>query len=144
MGILYAEQVEFMSVDEMQETHESEIAIINEIEKLATQYQINKTDPEALEKKLDEYIAHVKEHFINEERLMKKYEFPNHEMHKMAHDMFLIDLSYATKQWKEYGDIGKIINFVFKTPEWIVMHVNSVDAPTADYLAQKMYEEKQG
>ncbi|MEA1919507.1 MAG: hemerythrin family protein [Campylobacterota bacterium] len=144
MGILYAEQVEFMSVDEMQETHESEIAIINEIEKLATQYQINKTDPEALEKKLDEYIIHVKEHFANEERLMKKYQFPNYEMHKMAHDMFLIDLAYATKQWKEYGDISKIINFVFKTPEWIVMHVNSVDAPTADYLAQKMYEENQG
>ena len=144
MGILYAEQVEYMSVDEMQETHEKEIAIINEIEKLATQYQIHKTDSEALEKKLDEYIDHVKEHFANEERLMKKYDFPSYEMHKMAHDMFLIDLAYATKQWKEYGDIRKIINFVFNTPEWIVMHVNSVDAPTADYLAKKMYEENQG
>lgn len=144
MGILYAEQVEYMSVDEMQETHENEIAIINEIEKLATQYQIHKTDSEALEKKLDEYIDHVKEHFANEERLMKKYDFPSYEMHKMAHDMFLIDLAYATKQWKEYGDIRKIINFVFNTPEWIVMHVNSVDAPTADYLAKKMYEENQG
>ena len=52
--------------------------------------------------------------------------------------MFLMDLAYATRQWKEFGDIDKIINFVFKTPEWIVMHVNSVDAPTAKYLIQKM------
>ena len=138
MALLYAEQVEYMSVDEMQETHENEIAIINEIEKLAIQYQIHKTDPKALESKLDEYIAHVKEHFANEERLMEEYDFPSYEMHKMAHDMFLMDLAYATRQWKEFGDIAKIINFVFKTPEWIVMHVNSVDAPTANYLIQKM------
>lgn len=137
MALLYAEQVEYMSVDEMQETHENEIAIINEIEKLATQYQIHKTDSKVLESKLDEYIAHVKEHFANEERLMEEYDFPSYEMHKMAHDMFLMDLAYVTRQWKEFGDIAKIINFVFKTPEWIVMHVNSVDAPTANYLIQK-------
>ena len=69
---------------------------------------------------------------------MQEYNFPSYEMHKLAHDMFLMDLQYATRQWKEFGDIKKIINFVAKTPEWIVMHVKSVDAPTADYLARKM------
>jgi len=77
VGIIYAEQVEYMSVEKMQKTH---------------------------------------------------------EMHKMAHDMFLVDLQYATRQWKEFGDIKKIINFIAKTPEWIVMYVNSPDVPTADYL----------
>jgi hemerythrin len=56
----------------------------------------------------------------------------------MAHDMFLLDLNSAVRQWKQYGDIKKIINFIHKTPEWIVMHVNSVDAPTANFLAKKM------
>jgi hemerythrin len=138
MGMIYAEQVEFMSVDEMQETHESEIAILNEIDNLATECQIRKAPTDELEKKLDEYIEHVHAHFANEERLMQKYNFPSYEMHKMAHDMFLADLAYATKSWKEYGDINKIVNFVRKTPEWIVMHVNSVDAPTADFIARKM------
>lgn len=137
MGIIYAEQVEFMTLDEMQETHESEIQIINEIDKLANFCAVNKTGYEELESKLDEYITHVKEHFANEERLMKEYDFPSYEMHKMAHDMFLADLAYSTKQWKEFGDINKIINFVRKTPEWIVMHVNSVDAPTSDYIYRK-------
>ncbi|TNF44978.1 MAG: hypothetical protein EP216_01065 [Epsilonproteobacteria bacterium] len=140
MGMIYAEQVEYMSVEQMQETHESEIKILNEIDNLAVDYEIHKTNLDKLEKKLDEYIEHVKEHFANEERLMQKYDFPSYEMHKMAHDMFLMDLQYSTKQWKEYGDIKKIINFVRKTPEWIVMHVNSVDAPTANYLARKMEE----
>lgn len=138
MALLYAEQVEYLDVDEMQETHEDEIKILNEVEKLAVQYSMDKSNLHQLEIKLDEYIAHVKEHFANEERLMEKYNFPSYEMHKMAHDMFLIDLSYAIKQWKEYGDIKKIINFVYKSPEWIVMHINSVDAPTSAYIAQKI------
>ena len=138
MALLYAEQVEYMDLDEMQETHEEEIKILNEVEKLAVQYSMDRSKQDQLEAKLDEYIAHVKEHFKNEERLMKKYDFPSYEMHKMAHDMFLIDLGYATKQWKEFGDIKKIINFIYKTPEWIVMHINSVDAPTSMYIAKKM------
>ncbi len=142
MGIIYSAQVEFMSVDEMQETHENEIAIINAIDKMADEVVRGETTREALEAKLDEYIAHVKAHFANEERLMEKYNFPSIEMHEMAHEMFLMDLQYATRQWKEFGNIMKIINFVRKTPEWIVMHVNSVDAPTADYIARKMEKEQ--
>ena len=138
MGIIYAEQVEFMSVDEMQETHENEIEILNAIDKLATQFQMGRSTSEELEAKLDEYIEHVHAHFANEEKLMQEYDFPSYEMHKTAHDMFLMDLQSAKTQWKKRGNIEKMINFVRKTPEWIVMHVNSVDAPTADYLAGKM------
>jgi len=138
MGILYSEQVEYMDVEEMQETHEREIALINDIDKLANRYETDTTIKKDLEEKIDAYIAHVKANFANEERLMQAFNFPSYEMHKMAHDMFLIDLQYATKHYKEYGDIEKIINFIRKTPEWIVMHVNSVDAPTANFLASVM------
>jgi len=138
MGIVYAEQVEYMSLDEMQETHEDEIKIINEIDKIAYGIERGNNTSEELKKKVNEYIDHVKEHFANEERLMQEYNFPSYEMHKMAHDVFLADLQYAIKMWKSYGDINKVVSFVRKTPEWIVMHVNSVDAPTANYLALKM------
>ncbi|MDF1874873.1 hemerythrin family protein [Sulfurimonas sp. SAG-AH-194-I05] len=140
MGLLYAEQVEYMSVEEMQETHENEIQILNDIDKLATKHQLHKTEPDALIAKIDEYIVHVKKHFANEERLMQKYNFPSYHMHKTAHDMFLEDLDYALKQWKRSDNIEKITNFIRKTPEWIVLHVNSVDAPTANFLAAKMKE----
>ena len=141
MGMIYAEQVEYMSLESMQETHESEIKILNEIDNLAIDYERKMIDLSVLEDKIDEYIAHVKEHFAGEEVLMEKYDFPSYEMHKMAHDMFLMDLQYSTKLWKEHGDLKKIVNFVRKTPEWIVMHVNSVDAPTADYLVRKIEQE---
>ncbi|PHS39822.1 MAG: hypothetical protein COB07_05330 [Sulfurovum sp.] len=144
MALLYAEQVEYLDVEEMQETHEEEIKILNEVEKLATQYTMdksNKSKLSELEAKLDEYIEHIKVHFANEERLMKKYNFPSYEMHKTAHDMFLTDIDYAIQQWKNFGDINKVINFIFKSPEWIVLHINTVDVPTARYIAQKMANE---
>ena len=138
--MIYAEQLEYMSVEKMQQTHENEIKILNEIDKLAVGCARGSGEWGALESKLDEYIAHVKEHFATEEQLMEEYDFPSFDMHKMAHDLFLADLAYATRQWKEFGNINKIVDFVRKTPEWIVMHVNSVDAPTADYIARKMGE----
>ena len=142
MAMIYAEQVEYMSMEPMQKTHESEIKILNAIDNLAISYDHGEVPLSELEEKIDEYIEHVHEHFASEEHLMQQYDFPSFEMHKMAHDMFLADLAYATKHWKVHGDIKKIINFVRKTPEWIVMHVNSVDAPTADYIARKIDAQK--
>ena len=138
MALVYVEQVEHLDVDEMQETHEEEIKLLNEVEKLAIQYGMDKSNLSQLEAKLDEYIDHVKVHFSNEERLMKKYDFPSYEMHKTAHDMFLDDINYAITQWKNFGDIKKIINFIYKSPEWIVLHINTVDVPTSMYIAKKM------
>ncbi len=138
MGMIYAQQLEEMELDSMQEMHESEIQILNEIDKMAIFYERGEGELAALEAKVDDYIAHVKEHFASEEELMLAYDVPLYEMHKMAHDMFLADLEYAIRQWKNYRDIKKMISFVRKTPEWLLMHVNSVDAATANYIANKM------
>jgi len=138
MGLIYTEQLEEMSVDEMQETHENEIKILNEIDKMATLYTREEVTLEEIETKIDEYILHVKKHFANEEKMMLEHDFPSYDMHKTAHDMFLADLEHSVRQWKTHGNINKMINFIRKTPEWIVMHVNLVDAPTADFLAKKL------
>lgn len=138
MALVYIEQLEDLDVEEMQQTHEDEVKLLNEIDKLATQHQMGQPTLDALKTQLERYITHVKEHFANEERLMLKYDFPSYEMHKMAHDMFLVDMDQAVNQWRRHEDINKIVNFIRKSPEWIVLHINSVDAPTSRYLTQKM------
>ena len=138
MALVYIEQVEEMSVKEMQETHESEIKILNAIDNLAISYDRGEATLAELEQKIDEYVEHVHKHFANEEQLMQKYDFPSYDMHKTAHDMFLEELQHAIKNWKRYDKITKITDFIRRTPEWIVLHVNTVDVPTANYLANKM------
>lgn len=142
MGMIYAEQIEHMDVESMQQMHEDEIKILNDIDNLAISYEMGDGNLSELEEKIEEYIVHVKEHFVSEEVLMEKYHYPEYEMHKMAHDMFLSDLEHSVRQWKARGDIKKIIYFIRKTPEWLLMHVNSVDTGTAHYLAQKMDAQK--
>jgi hemerythrin len=142
MALIYAEQVEYMSVEQMQETHENEIAILNDIDRLAIYLDQGKATQEELEAKINEYLEHVHAHFANEEKLMLKYNFPSYDMHKTSHDTFLDELQHAVKYWKRYDDNNKILNFIRKTPEWILLHVNTVDAPTANYLAQKMESDK--
>ncbi len=138
MALVYIEQVEEMSVQEMQETHENEIKILNAIDNLAIDYDRGEATIEELEAKINEYVAHVHKHFSNEERMMQEHNFPSYDMHKTAHDMFLEELESAIKDWKRYDKIEKITNFIRRTPEWIVLHVNTVDVPTANFLAQKM------
>ena len=138
MALVYVEQLEDMSLEQMQQTHEDEIKILNDIDKLAILQDRGEVTMEELESKIDEYLVHVKEHFANEEKLMREYDFPKYDMHKTAHDMFLDELNLAVKLWKRYEDITKITNFIRRTPEWIVLHVDTVDAPTANFLAKKM------
>lgn len=138
MALVYIEQVEEMSVPQMQETHESEIKILNAIDSLAIAYDRGNATLDELEQKINEYVEHVHKHFSNEEELMQKYNFPSYDMHKTAHDMFLEELEHAIKDWKRYEKIEKITNFIRRTPEWIVLHVNTVDVPTANFLAEKM------
>ena len=138
MALVYIEQVEEMSVEEMQQTHENEIKILNAIDNLAISYDRGEVTLDELEQKINEYVEHVHMHFANEEQLMQKYDFPSYDMHKTAHDMFLEELETAMKYWKRYDKITKITDFIRRTPEWIVLHVNTVDVPTANYLATKM------
>lgn len=137
MAIISTGQVEHMSVDSMQEIHEKEIKLINEIDYLANKRLEGKTDIKELEVKLDSYIDNVKEHFELEEELMEKYDFPSIDIHELAHQMFMADLSYTIRQWKEFKKVEPIIKFVRKSTEWFEMHATTVDMPTANYIAKK-------
>lgn len=142
MGIIYAEQVDCLAVDEFQKTHEEEIAILNDIDKLYTRKFRGEDIQEEFEIKVNEYVAHVKEHFANEEKVMLEYGYPNYGMHKVAHDTFLEELNDVLKKWNRSKKIDYVINFVHRTPEWLVMHINTVDTPMSDYIYKKMQEEK--
>jgi len=138
VGLVYIEQLEEMSVEKMQQTHENEVKILNTIDKLAILHDRGEATLDELEQKIEEYVEHVHKHFAYEEGLMQQYDFPSYDMHKTAHDMFLEELQHAINDWKRYDKIEKITNFIRRSPEWILLHVNTVDVPTANYLAKKM------
>ncbi|CAA6827985.1 MAG: Unknown protein [uncultured Sulfurovum sp.] len=139
MGLIdtKTEKIESMSLAEMKTMHEDELILVTQIDQLATLCVQGDGDLNELEQKLQQYIQNVKKHFAYEEEIMLAYNFPSYDMHKLAHDMFLADMTYATKIWNENGDLNKIVRFVRKSPEWIESHIKSVDTPTVEYIARK-------
>jgi len=140
MAIMSINQVNYVELDQMQKIHEDEINLINEIDEIATACVRGDGDLDLLVEKLEAYVIHVKEHFEYEEELMEEHDFISYDLHKMAHDMFYADLMYATKHWKQNGDLNKIVAFIRKSPEWLESHIETVDAPTAEFLVKKISE----
>ena len=137
MALLTIDQVHHVAVDEMQHTHEEEISMLNEIDALATIYENDKTKQKALEAKLEAYIQHVKDHFANEERLMRLYEFPPYPMHKAEHDRVLHELNNFVIRWKQHGEIGAIIAYLRQSVDWIINHIHTMDNMTAMFISQQ-------
>ena len=137
MAILTIHEVNEVDLEQMQHIHQNEINLMNEIDSIAHACVQGGGDIDQLVEKLEAYVAQVKEHFEYEEELMEKHDFVSYDMHKMAHDMFMADLMYATKHWRENGDLNKIVEFVRRAPEWLSSNIETVDVPTAEYIAKK-------
>jgi len=137
MALLTINQVQSVCVDEMQHTHEEEIRMLNDIDELAIMYENDETKHEALEEKLEAYITHVKDHFTNEERLMRLYAFPPYQIHKAEHDRVLHELNSAVIRWKQHGQIDAIIAYLRQSVDWIINHIGTMDHMTAMFIAQK-------
>ena len=137
MALLIIDQVYHVAVDEMQHTHEEEISMLNEIDALATMYKNDNTKHEELENKLEAYIQHVKDHFANEERLMRLYAFPPYQMHKAEHDRVLNELNHFVIRWKQHGELDAIIAYLRQSVDWIINHINTMDNMTAMFISQQ-------
>jgi len=54
MALIYAGQLEDLDVDEMQNTHDEEIVILNDLDRVATEYFLDKSKLGELELKIEE------------------------------------------------------------------------------------------
>jgi len=122
----------------MHDVHLEEVEMINDIYELIVEIEAGANKSPTLTENLDELLAHTKEHFSNEERLMQEAHFPPYSMHKGAHDLFLADLEGAVDDWRESQAIGPIAMFLrLKLPRWMKDHISSMDNVTAGFLAMQ-------
>lgn len=138
MSLLTIDQVNLVAVDEMQHTHEEEIAMLNEIDELATLCENDPSQRILLEKKLEAYIEHVEKHYANEERLMRLYHFPPYMMHKAEHDRVLYELHGMVIRWKQHDDIAAIVAYLRGSVDWIINHIKTMDTMTAMFISAHM------
>ena len=85
-----------------------------------------------LMKFLDDYVI---EHFSDEEKLQRKYDYPNYASHKKEHEFFIQQI---TAVQGEIDSEGVGVHHVMETNnmllKWLLNHISKVDTELGKYL----------
>ena len=81
---------------------------------------------EAAESTLERLTKYTREHFVTEERLFKKYRYPEEQEHKQEHAQFLQKLNSFIKA-HERGDKRIGVDLVHFVRDWFENHLKVTD-----------------
>jgi len=131
--ILDPAQIPVIAVDSMNRTHREEVEQINALGALL---DTDPLDRDAIGQALDQWVAHTEAHFARENRLMEEHGFPPYPVHAQEHATVLAEIHALQRQWHQDGDPAPLRAYLFERwPQWFMMHVNSMDNITAQFLA---------
>lgn len=91
---------------------------------------------DALSKTIENLVSYTKQHFANEERLMKLHHYPDYLLHKADHDAL-------TKQVVDFhtefdaGRAGLTIDLLTFLQDWLTHHIGETDRKVATFLKSK-------
>lgn len=123
----------------MNDTHKEDVDIINAIFEEILAFEKGADNSDIIDTKYQGWIAHTIDHFRTEEEEMIEAAFPPYPMHKGEHDKVLTQMKEVFEVWKSQRDI-KILKtyFIEFIPEWLVAHISTMDAMTANYIGGGM------
>lgn len=85
---------------------------------------------------LDEYVV---KHFSEEEKFMRKYEYPGHASHKTEHLKFIATFSELKKEIERQGPA---LDLVVKTNrmivQWLINHISKVNRSLGMFLRARV------
>ena len=123
----------------MNETHKEDVDIINAIFEEVLAFEQGANNRDKIEEKYQEWIAHTIDHFRTEEEEMIEAAFPPYPIHKGEHDRVLAQMKEVFDVWKSQGDIKILKGYLIEViPEWLVTHISTMDAMTANYIGGGM------
>ena len=122
--------VEFMNGD-----HHEAVDLMNVLE-ARLDAEGGAVDEAAVGAALRAFLDHTREHFAREEAEMLRTRFPVYPVHKGEHDRVLEDMDVVYGDWAAGKNAAKLLDWVRgPLPEWLVEHIQTMDAVTAQYLA---------
>lgn len=118
--------------DPMNDVHAEEVELLNSIESLLA----SEASQDEIGAAVEALFDHTREHFANEERLMREVGFPPYMMHKSEHDRVLNEFQLTVMDWRSKKDNTILLTY-FGTviPPWLHQHISSMDTVTAQFIA---------
>jgi hemerythrin len=120
-----------VALDFMNRDHAEFVAMRGQLlDRIAAQTPQNDVDT-----LLDELLAHTRDHFAEEERLMQENRFPPYPMHKNEHEHVLADMAAHIGRWKQGRDVTALRDWMDKdVGDWFATHVATMDFVTAAFV----------
>ena len=96
---------------------------------------VNINSNESIKLKSTELFIHTKRHFLEEEKLMDKYNYPRSMEHKNEHNKVLAELQFfIDKSYSLFGINILKSYYLEKLPYWFDYHLLSMDSDLSTYL----------
>lgn len=120
-----------VAMDFMNSEHEEFVRLLNKAEqKLLMGGKFGKH--------LKRLYKHCVEHFAHEEAEMLAHNFPPYPMHKQEHERVLALFREQMEHYENTQDDEAALEFIEETvPQWFIMHLNTMDKVTAQFLSQR-------
>ncbi len=123
-----------IGIDEIDKQHK---AIIEQSNKLLEARQDNQ-GAEQLEEIFKFLEKYIKNHFSSEEKIQQKYNYPQYEEHKKAHDKFIEKIAQFKEEYnKQNKGITALMKLNKTILNWIIKHVKKEDQKLSKYIKQQ-------
>jgi len=129
------DKIPLVNFDEINKVHWEEVELLNSLYKLL---HVETPDFKKVLLSLNELLLHVREHFANEERLMKESYYPTLQMHKAEHGKIINEINMQIMEFRNRKDYELLREyFEEEIPTWLNNHINSMDIILADFLVER-------
>jgi hemerythrin len=93
---------------------------------------------QAVMKTMDFLTGYTIKHFMDEEKLQVKYDYPDYLNHKRIHDEFKVTVSGLTERLVREGPSPELVNVVSSAVgAWLLNHIKGDDFRMAAYVKAK-------
>jgi hemerythrin len=135
--LINKDALQLVTMDFMNEVHNEEIDMINELYDNLVLLCSGEDLEEKVQKDLDAWIEHTKEHFAIEEEHMKAYNFFAYDCHSKEHHRALAEFIEYVEDWKKTKDNQKLKKYFEEVVyDWLPNHVSTMDFVTSNFLSQ--------
>ena len=133
--LISQENVPQVSQQFMNDTHKEEVDLINTLFEEILAFENTNNNTEKIDILYQEWVTHTIDHFTTEEVEMIEAEFPPFPIHKAEHDKVLQQMDDVFNAWQRTREI-KVLKMYFMdvVPQWLISHISSMDAMTANYI----------
>ena len=140
--IFNLEKVNLVAFEDMNVVHLEELELVNKIHDYIEGK--NSIDHSVLQEMLEEFVFHLRDHFLFEETMMKETNCPILSCHESEHKRVQKILFQILTEYGKHKNV-QLLKFYFEVEfkSWIENHILTMDTVTGLYLKDPSFFENQ-